>query len=153
MEQRIKYAKELYKNEILLKAALWLVVYSPGKIFKMPVPAQTLLRIVSSDYHGIDIIENPDLYETEVEAEIFKLFEANNNYSKCLDKDDLIGSLRNFLFKNKKVNQTDKWYILERSYRAYRSFKKIDDKDGQCDYDFRHCRKMKIAFNKLQFDE
>lgn len=153
MEQRLLYAKELYKNETLLKAALWLVVYSPGKIFKNHCSDTNPTNTFLTDYHGKDIIENPELYDTEVKPEILKLFELNNNYSKYLDKDDLTGSLRKFLFENKTFNQKDKWYILERSYRAYKSYQNISDGDSQCEYDFRECRKTKTSFDRLSLTD
>lgn len=129
--------------------------YCHGKRDKQPGPDfdESFGNLRSlSDYHGIDIINNPELYDTEVKPELLKMcdlldskvyFDCFNKQHKILNRDDLIGSFKEFM-KNRKLRSAKglKLYILERSYRAYAEANKLEIE--AIDNDFRYDKNFKI---------
>lgn len=130
IEQRKEYFNKLMKDETLLKAAMWLLVYK-YKWYKRNNNIDW--DLAPSDYHGIDIILKPELYETEIKPEIKEMIEKRprgdkmTRIWKIFDSDDYIEELRKFLNKEKNIREGEdlRLYILERSYRAYASVNKL----------------------------
>lgn len=132
LQQRIDYFNKLMKDETLLKAAMWMLVYK-YLWYKNHHNKIHFCGNSPSDYHGIDIILKPELYETEIEPEIKEMIEKRprgekiTRLWKIFDSDDYLEELRRFLNKDKKIRDGEelRLYILERSYRAYCSAYKL----------------------------
>lgn len=147
MENRIEYFRKLYSDDKLIKAASYLIWYYERffdeKLKDVHAKERFVEYLKSTDYHGIDILEDETLFDTEVIPKLLKLNLTFLNYERT----KIVESIRSFLFSE--PMDYIKWYVLEKSYRAYKTFNGIDDRDRKNGYDFRENKIIRRKFREF----
>lgn len=150
MLHRLDYIKKLQIDDELIKSSLWFVI-SGYKILNCDDKFCVYDVNDSNDSIGVTVFKNKNFYRNVIIPNITKIVLLNNDL-EFLNLNRLIPSMRKFLlsvFDDEKIKRF-RWYILERSYKAYTTFYNIEYEN---DYDFRDSVVAQSKINTVKFED